>query len=435
MASHDSFIVEPCRAVSGVIKVPGDKSISHRLALLLALGSGRSVIRNFLCCEDCLNTLSAVERLGAEVKRSPDEIEINGVGGTFKKPSGALDLGNSGTGMRLLSGFLAGHDFVSELTGDASLRSRPMRRIKEPLELMGGRLELGGENGCAPIRIKGSRLHGINYTLPVASAQVKSCILFAGLYAEGETIVNEPVPARDHTEKLLAALELNIQVNGPVISVTGTGGKALSVPAREWCVPGDFSSAAFWMTAGAIAGNGCVLIENVGLNARRTAFIDVLRRMGADVQVVEKCSDWEPTGDITVRGGTLNGTEVKGDEIANLIDELPLVAVAGAMAKGTTSIRNAEELRVKETDRISAMVSNLTAMGVSVEERCDGLAVEGGAEIKGGADVNSFGDHRIAMAFSVLALFANKKTKIVNIGCVDTSYPAFWDDMKKLVRE
>ncbi len=432
----NKVIVKPCKGVSGSIEVPGDKSISHRLALLSGLASGTSEIRNFLLCEDCLNTLKAVESLGAVVKRCDNKIEITGTNGIFKKPEGVLDLGNSGTGMRLLAGLLAGQNFISEMTGDTSLCSRPMGRIKKPLELMGARVELSGDKGCAPMRVIGSKLHCINYVSPVASAQVKSCILLAGLYAEGETLIEEPSPSRDHTEKLFAALNIPLHIEKLSVSVRGTGGKPLSLPPGNWVVPGDFSSAAFWMTAASARQGDILVLNNVGINPRRTAFADVLRRMGAMVEITNSnTGKWEPTGTIKITGNTLQGTEVMGDEIANLIDELPLVAVAGALARGKTIIKNAQELRVKETDRISAMASNMRAVGVMVEEKPDGMIIEGCQRIRGGVTVDSFGDHRIAMAMAVLAMFADDKITIKNISCVDTSYPGFWKDLLKIVKK
>lgn len=425
--------VKPCSVLSGTVTVPGDKSISHRAAMLSALASGRSVISGFLCSEDCLNTLKAVEQLGAGVQRNGDKVVVTGTAGRFSPSPGALDMGNSGTGIRLISGLLAGHWFESVLTGDESLCSRPMGRIKEPLEKMGARLELTGN--CAPIRISGGGLRSIEYKLPVASAQVKSCVLLAGLFAAGRTVVEEPKPTRDHTEKMLQKLGADVTVDDLRISVAGSGGAPLELRAGEWVVPGDFSSAAFWIVAAACSKGSCVTIENVGLNPRRTALLDVLKRMGADIsinQAVNSEDCFESAGVVTVRGSDLCGTVIEGDEIPNLIDELPIAAVAGVLASGETVIKDAAELRVKESDRIAATVSSFARLGVDVVEKSDGMVIKGGQVLKGGGTVESLGDHRIAMATAVAALFADAPVDINNVACVDTSYPGFWADLDLL---
>ena len=436
MTASDSTSVAPCGVLKGTLRLPGDKSISHRLALLGALADGESTIENFLCSEDCLNTLKAVEWLGALVARDESAVRITGTGGRFRPPAGPIDLGNSGTGIRLLAGLLAGHDFSCVLTGDESLRSRPMGRIREPLERMGAKVLLSGDRGCAPVTIRGGNLHGITYRLPMASAQVKSCALLAGLFAGGRTEVIEPKPTRDHTERLLKAMGAPLSVDGPAVSVVGYGGR-LSLRSGPWRVPGDFSSAAFWMMAAACSPESEVTMEGVGLNPRRTAFMDVLRRMGADIEceVSDACGaapEWEPTGNLTVRGGRLKGTVVEGDEIPNLIDELPLVAVVGALAEGETVIREAAELRVKESDRIKTTAAALRVFGVPVEEYPDGLRIAGGRIVRGGGQVESRGDHRIAMASAVLSLFADAPVCIRGIACIATSYPGFWRDMETL---
>ena len=432
---EDVIQIEPCGGVSGTVRVPGDKSISHRLAMMSGLAAGESVIHGFLCSEDCLNTLRAVEALGAGFASEGSTVRVQGTGGPFAKPDHVLDLGNSGTGLRLLSGLLAGHPFVSELTGDRSLRSRPMQRIREPLEMMGARVDLLGEAGRPPVRIRGGRLQGIQYTMPVASAQVKSCVLLAGLFAKGATSVEEPRATRDHTERLLRALGLPVSLDGPRRTVAGEGPDGPFYAGREWTVPGDFSSAAYWIAAACREGSD-VRIEGVGLNPTRTAFLSVLERMGGRLTVAPDDNapgdGWEPAGSVTVCGGALAGTEVAGEEVPNLIDELPLVAVMGALAGGTTTIRDAAELRVKESDRIVATVEGLRAMGVQVEELDDGLVVEGGSPIRGGCDVDSRGDHRIAMAMAVLALFADAPTRIHHVACVETSYPGFWECLADL---
>jgi 3-phosphoshikimate 1-carboxyvinyltransferase len=428
---HLSFNTKP----SGSLRVPGDKSISHRLAMLLGLTTGSSVINGFLASEDCLNTLGAVQQLGASATREGTCVTITGAGGHYVAPAKALDLGNSGTGMRLIAGLLAAHPFESVLTGDASLQSRPMGRIRDPLIEMGARIALTGERGFAPMTIHGGALHAIDYVLPMASAQVKSCALLAGLLAEGVTRVVEPEETRDHTERLMNALSLPCVVDGLQVSITGSAGASLNVSHEgQWNVPGDFSSAAFWIAAAAITEGSEVVIEHVGLNPRRTAFLDVMRRMGARIDVeADATSDWEPVGRIIVRGGPLQGTTVAGAEIPNLIDELPLVAIVGAVASGTTRIADAHELRVKETDRIAAMIACLEQFGVTSTETEDGMVITGGQAIRGGGRVNSYGDHRIAMAGSILSLRADAPVDIDGIGCIRTSYPEFWDHFEHLV--
>jgi 3-phosphoshikimate 1-carboxyvinyltransferase len=435
MNTQNDKLVRPAKIISGELTVPGDKSISHRSALLSALAEGKSTIRGFLMGEDCLNTINALKAMGTEISITEDVIIISGTQGKLKKPSHVLDLGNSGTSIRLLAGILSAQPFVSEMTGDASLRSRPMRRIKEPLELMGAKVELLGENGCAPIRITGGKLRAIEYRLPVVSAQVKSCVLLAGLFAEGTTSVIEPIPTRDHTERMLKAMGADIQIAGDVISIRGNGGAPLFLKACSWEIPGDFSSSAFWIGAAASRPGAEVTIKNVGLNPRRTAFIDVLREMGADIKVIqEKPAGWEPSGMVVVRGNRLKGIHVGGTIIPNLIDELPLIAMLGAIAEGKTVISDAHELKVKESNRIVTTATNLKTLGVRVITKEDGLVVEGSARIRGGCELDSFGDHRIAMASAILALSADAPVLIRNVSCVATSYPQFWEHMSILCK-
>ena len=430
-----SVIVRPAAVLDGELEVAGDKSISHRMAMMAALASGTSTIKNFLQSEDCINTLRAMEALGA--RSFFDEaglLHVQGTGGNFMEPAGPLNVGNSGTTIRLLAGILAGQAGAFELTGDDSLCSRPMARIKDPLERMGAKVELTGERGTAPIRITGGKLKPLDYVLPVASAQVKSCVLLAGLFADGVTSVTEPIPTRDHTERVFRMLGLPLIVNGLQVSVKGFGPDGPKLKARPFVVPGDFSSAAFWLVAAAARKRSRVVIRNVGLNPRRTALIDVLRRAGAqvDVRIDETSMDGEPVGEITVMGGKLKAVEVKGAEIPNLIDELPLVAVLGCLAEGVTEIKNAAELRVKESDRIATMAANLRLLGAEVEERPDGMAIEAPAELKPTGAVRSYGDHRIAMAMAILGSHATEQVVINNVACVDTSYPGFWSDLRSL---
>lgn len=437
MNNGDQRVVEPAPPLAGTLRVPGDKSISHRAVMLSALAAGESTVEGFLDGEDCLNTLRAMEAMGATARRAGSVLHIRGATQGLRAPAAVLDMGNSGTSMRLLAGILAGQPFGATLTGDASLRSRPMRRIQDPLQTMGARVELLGANGCAPVRITGGRLHGIEYAMPMASAQVKSCVLLAGLFADGRTTVIEPSPTRDHTERMLRAAGIPVAAQGNTISVDGCGGGAPALRARNWVVPGDFSSAAFWLTAAACREGARVVIEGVGLNPRRTAFLDVLRRMGADVEVSAQASSGEggePVGTISVRGRHLAGTVIAGDEISNLIDELPCAAVAAAMAEGVTVIRDASELRHKESDRIAAMAAALRAFGVPVEETPDGMIIRGARHMRGGAEIDSLGDHRIAMCAALLALSADAPVRILHVDCIATSYPAFWQDLQNLTR-
>jgi 3-phosphoshikimate 1-carboxyvinyltransferase len=431
---NDSVQVHPCTRLSGALRVPGDKSISHRLAMLSALAVGRSRIAGFLQSEDCVNTVKAMQALGAGADIEGDALTMEGIGGAWKQPAHALDVGNSGTSMRLLAGLLAAQPFVTELTGDASLRSRPMGRIKEPLEQMGAKVELLGPSGRAPVRITGGHLHGIEYSMPVASAQVKSCILLAGLFADGLTTIHEPKPTRDHTERLFQILRLPLEMSGTRVSLRGFGRKGPSFKGRDWRVPGDFSSAAFWLVAAAAMPQAQVSVQDVGLNPRRTALLEVLKRMGAGVTVTtaDQSLSSDPFGSVSMQGGNLRGTRVGGGEIPNLIDELPIVAVAGALADGVTEIRDARELRVKESDRIACVAANLRAMGVTVTEYDDGMAIKGGSTICGGVALDSYGDHRIAMAMAILALFADKPVTIAPVACVETSYPGFWNHLGEL---
>ena len=428
------WIIAPVGRLQGTVAVPGDKSLSHRLAMLGALSGGRSVLHGYLDSEDCLHALDAVAALGAGIEREGTRVVITGTGGSLRTPDAALEMGNSGTLTRLLAGLVAGYPVEVRLQGDASLQSRPMRRVLDPLARMGADAVSLPGNGCAPLRIRGGRLAGIAYTLPVASAQIKSAILLAGLRARGTTRVVEPAPSRDHTERLLAALGLPVRRDGAAVEVDGSDGEPLDIPARDWPIPGDPSSAAFWLVAGAALPGSEVTVRQVGLNPTRCAFLDVLREMGADIEVSGlRETAWEPQGDVTVRGGApLRGIEIGGARIANLIDELPVLAVAAAAARGTTRIRDAAELRVKESDRIATTAAMLQACGVPVETRDDGLDVAGGAVIRGGGVIASRGDHRIAMAGAVLALRATEPVTIRGTACVATSYPGFIDGLRAL---
>ncbi|MEA2068962.1 MAG: 3-phosphoshikimate 1-carboxyvinyltransferase [Verrucomicrobiota bacterium] len=419
--------------LSGSVRVPGDKSISQRVAMLASLADGTSKVVGYLNGADARSTLSAMEQMGAKAEFRDGALYITGVAGKLRQPDEPLDMGNSGTGTRLLAGLVAGAGIEVSMIGDDSLSSRPMGRIRHPLELMGASIGLTGKRGTLPMMIAGGKLQGIGYLLPMASAQVKSCVLLAGLFAEGKTTVVEPRPTRDHTEKLFQALEIPIDIQGLEISIKGHGQDGPRFKARDFVVPGDFSSAAFWIVAIAARPGAELVLENVGLNPRRTALLDVMRRMGADIEVAVTEGMGDPHGNITVRGAQLQGTVIEGDEIPNLIDELPIIAVAGALADGQTKIRDAAELRVKESDRIAEVVKNLHIFGVEVDELEDGMVVSGPAALKTpDVAIDSHGDHRIAMSVAILNSFSDGVLAIENVGCVDTSYPEFWQHMEAL---
>ena len=432
----DIIKVSPIKAISGELAVPGDKSISHRAAILAGLSDGPCYVENFLPSEDCVNTLNAMAQLGVKyevekgTQEAPIDLTIEGVDRQLKAPSDELDCGNSGTGMRLLAGVLAAQTFDSTLIGDESLSSRPMGRIMKPLAAMGAKLDARGlKDGCAPLHITGGELKNIRYEMPMASAQVKSAILLAGLFAPDKTTVIQPATTRDHSERLLNAFGVTVTTDENTISIYG----GQRVRSCDLVVPGDISSAAFWIVAAAVRPGSKLLITNVGLNPTRTAIIDVLVRMGAHIKVVVKHEDGgEPRGNIEIVGQELKGTEILPEEVPNLIDEVPILAVAGALAKGKMTIRNASELRVKETDRIETTVENLRAMDVEVQEFEDGMIIKGGAELKG-ARLKSYGDHRIAMAFSIAGLLAAEGNTIVeDCACVNTSYPGFADHLQEM---
>jgi 3-phosphoshikimate 1-carboxyvinyltransferase len=410
------------------ITVPGDKSISHRSIMLAALANGPSKITGFLPSEDCLSTMKAFQQLGVEIEQFDDTtMVIHGTRGKFKAPETDIDCGNSGTTMRLLTGILAAQPFRSRLIGDASLSKRPMKRVIEPLTQMGAKITAEGEGGRAPLIIEGGPLKAIHYNTPVASAQVKSAVLLAGLFAKGTTSVTEPEQSRDHTERMLSWHVAHPRREGLTVSVIG----GITLESRDFDVPGDISSAAFWMVAAAACRGAHLQIKNVGLNPTRAGILPVLIRMGAHVTEVVDSADGEPRGTIEIRGGQLRATTIEGKEIPNVIDELPILAVAGALADGRTIIKDAHELRVKETDRIAAVARNLRAFGVEVIEYDDGMKIQGGCALHG-ADVTSDGDHRIAMSSAILGMFAEGSTTIRDTECVATSYPGFYDTLQRL---
>lgn len=425
------------RASSGLhgdITVPGDKSISHRVAILGALAQGSMEVRNYLCSEDCLNTLRAMQQLGAVVTPGdePSHFTLTGTGMKPRAPQHDIDCGNSGTGMRLMAGVLAALPFRSCLYGDESLCSRPMRRIMDPLMLMGARLEACGKKpGCAPLKVEGSSLTPIDYTLPMASAQVKSAVLLAGMLTRGRTTVHQPAVTRDHTERLFTHFGIPCTVSADGLDVAVEG--PVSIQAKDITIPSDISSAAFWLVAASVVPGSRITLRRVGLNPTRDAIITVLRRMGADISVSNRVEAGEPYGDITVRSPkALQGTVIEKAEIPNLIDEIPVLAVAAAFARGETEIRNAAELRVKESDRIATTAGNLRAMGGQVQEFDDGMVITGGVPLHG-ATLDSFGDHRIAMSFLVAGLHADGETTLQHCQNINTSYPGFEEHLRTLI--
>jgi len=431
-----SLVVRQARSLGGEISVPGDKSLSHRAVLFSALADGTTVISGFLPGEDCVCTMRALQAMGCTIEAdTKTRLIVHGVDGKLQPPLEPLDCGNSGTAMRLMAGVLAGQSFNSRLIGDPSLSSRPMNRIVDPLRKMGAKIEGQGKKQTAPLDIQGGPLTGIEYTMPVASAQLKSCLLLAGLFANGTTSITEKTPSRDHTERLLAHFHappiIDLKEDGQGKTIRVRGGSRLH--ARDFNVPGDFSSAAFWIAAAAAMPGADLTITNLGLNGTRTGLLSVLLRMGAHIHESISDSSCEPFGTVRVYGRKLRGTKISGAEIANVIDELPIISVIAAIADGDTEIRDAKELRVKETDRIAAMATNLRAFGVSVTEHDDGMTVHGGGAQKlAGAKVGSFGDHRIAMACAILGLFAKGETVISETACIATSYPTFQDDLNKV---
>lgn len=431
---HRITVSRATKGLHGTITVPGDKSISHRVAILGALAHGSMKVSNYLCSEDCLNTLRAMQQLGMMVTPGdcPQNFTLTGTGQRPQAPSQDIDCGNSGTGMRLMAGVLASLPFTSKLFGDSSLHSRPMKRIIDPLAQMGARITACGEKpGCAPLLIEGSTLTPIHYDLPMASAQVKSAVLLAGLGAEGTTSVHQPAITRDHTERLFEhfGIPCSVSEDGLTISLTAP----VHITAADIVIPGDISSAAFWLVAASIVPGSEITLRHVGLNPTRDAIITVLQRMGADITITNRSHTGEPYGDITVRAAQqLKATSVLPEEIPNLIDEIPVLAVAAAFAEGTTSIRNAAELRVKESDRIATTAGNLRSMGAQVEEFPDGMEITGGTTLQG-ATLPSYGDHRIAMGFLMAGLMAEGETTLLDCRNINTSYPGFEEHLRTLI--
>lgn len=437
---------DPSLRVETTIITPADKSISHRAIILSSLATGKTKIENFLTAEDCLHTADIFSKMGVRISRTDSTVQVEGVGlHGLKEPKSVLDVGNSGTGMRLILGVLAGQTFKADIDGDASIRTRPMRRVTDPLEQMGAKVLMPGlmENSWimpnktdtihAPLRIRGSHpLKGINYTMPVASAQIKSAILLAGLYADGPASVTDPGVSRDHTERMMSQFGLPINVSGNIATITPV--KSYTSPGHIF-VPSDISSAAFWLVLGLILPNATIRIPHVGLNPTRTGILDAIKMMGGNVAIEnEQQREGEPVGDLVVRSSTLTATTIEGAIIPRLIDEIPILAVAAAYAKGTTIIKDAQELRVKESDRIQTTADMLSAFGVQVEVLPDGLRIEGGGALHTGT-VKSQGDHRIAMAASILSLAVGGESRIIDVDCIATSYPGFTDEVLKIAKE
>lgn len=423
--------LQPAAHIRGEVTVPGDKSISHRAVMFGAISDGRTEIQNFLEGADCLSTISCFRSMGIEIEKKQNQILVHGKGlRGLTAPSGILDCGNSGTTTRLISGILSPQPFTSTLTGDDSIKKRPMNRIIEPLTMMGADIKSLNGNGCAPLQICGRPLHGIHYHSKVASAQVKSAILLAGLYAEGETRVTEPKLSRNHTELMLKRFGADVRTEGTTAVIR----QASHLTGTNILVPGDISSAVYFVAAALILPNSEVLIKNVGINPTRAGLLTVCKNMGAQISLVNESHEGsEPTADLLVHSSNLKGTVIEGDLIPAMIDELPTVALMACFAEGTTVIRDAAELKVKESNRIAIMVENLSAMGADIVETEDGMIIHGGKPLHG-AVIDSHKDHRIAMTFAVAALAAGGETEILDADCVSISYPRFYDELNRLTR-
>ncbi len=427
--------ITPVTNLHGEVDIPGDKSISHRSIMFGSIAQGTTEATHFLEGADCLSTIDCFRKMGIEIEKKDKRILVRGNGlRGLKTPSETLNVGNSGTTTRLISGILSGQDFTSVLSGDNSLNSRPMGRIMTPLNSMGARITSINGNNCAPLKIEPGQLHSIKYQSPVASAQVKSAVLLAGMYAaDGETSVTEPALSRNHTELMLQGF------GASVTSILHPDGQATAciAPCEELYgqqieVPGDISSAAYFIAAGLLVPNSEVLVKNVGTNFTRAGFLKVCEAMGADITLVNtSIQGGEPRADILVRSSNLKGTVVEGDIIPTLIDEIPMIAVMAACADGTTIIKDAAELKVKETNRIDTVTEGLKNMGVDITPADDGMIIKGGTTLKG-AKINSYLDHRIAMAFSIAGLVAEGTTEILDSQCVDVSYPAFFANLESL---
>ena len=422
------------KPLRGTLTVSGDKSISHRAVMLGSLATGTTEIEGFLPGEDCLSTIRCFRSMGVQIEQNGSSVKVFGRGlRELTAPAGILDCGNSGTTTRLLSGVLAAQHFNSVLSGDASIQRRPMKRIMIPLRAMGADITSVSGNDCAPLSVHGKQLYGIHFNSPIASAQVKSAVLLAGLYASGQTTVTEPALSRDHTERMLRSFGAKVLTGNfedrPSVTVTETQ----NLYGTEISVPGDISSAAFFLVGASIVPGSEVVLRNVGINPTRDGVISALRAMGAKIEVLEvRNEDSEPAADLLVRYAPLHGIEIGGALIPRLIDELPVLAAAAAVAEGRTVIRDAAELKVKESNRIRTMAEGLSRLGAKVEETEDGLIIDGGAALHGGA-VESYSDHRIAMSFAILSLVTDGEVRISDPDCVNISAPTFYEDLKSLL--
>ncbi|MGG0716702.1 3-phosphoshikimate 1-carboxyvinyltransferase [Robertmurraya massiliosenegalensis] len=415
--------------LQGQIVIPGDKSISHRSIMFGAIANGTTSVTNFLTGDDCLSTISCFRKLGVEIEQQGDQATIYGKGFSgLKEPRGVLDVGNSGTTIRLMLGILAGRPFFSTLIGDQSIGKRPMTRVTKPLLSLGAKIDGRSGGEYTPISVRGGNLKGIEYPLPVASAQVKSAILLAGLQADGQTTVIETSKTRDHTERMIKHFGGDIEVDG--LSVTVQGGQTLK--GMNVQVPGDISSAAFFLVAGAIVPNSEITLKNVGLNPTRTGIIDVMKEMGADLQITNVKEEFEPTGDLIIKTSSLKGTTIEGSMIPRLIDEIPVIALLATQAEGVTIIKDAEELKVKETNRIDTVVHELQKLGVKIESTNDGMIIYGNQRLSGGI-VNSHGDHRIGMMLAIASLICKEETSLENTEAISVSYPNFFNHLQSLL--
>lgn len=423
-------IKKPSSPLKGELTVPGDKSISHRAVMFGAIANGTTRITNFLQGADCLSTIACFQKLGISIENTPSEILVHGKGlHGLSAPSDYLDTGNSGTTTRLIAGILAGQEFTSFLTGDASIQTRPMKRIIQPLSLMGASVESLRGNDCVPLKIQGHPLQSISYLSPVASAQVKSCILLAGLYGNDITSVTEPFLSRNHTELMLSHFGAKISSQNTTVSIEPEP----VLYGTDISVPGDISSAAYFIAAALLVPGSELLIKHVGINPTRDGILRICKAMGADIQLMNhSTAGGEPVADLLVRHSALHGTVIEGELIPALIDEIPVIAVLAAYAKGITVIRNAEELKVKESNRLGILVEELTAMGGNVEETSDGMIIHGGAPLHG-ASIDSRLDHRIAMSFAIAGLAAEGTTQLLRADCVNISYPGFYKDLRELM--
>lgn len=433
-SNNQTITLEPVTKLRGDFHLPGDKSISHRSAMFATLGNGISRLRNYSSAQDCQSTLECLASLGVKITKDSDSIVIEGVGvNGLQKSEKILDVGNSGTTIRLLSGILAGQNFLTEITGDHSIQRRPMKRIIEPLSLMNARI-LARENNFAPLHIDGGNIRSIIYQPPIASAQVKSCVLLAGLFAKGTTTVIETTPTRDHTEIMLAecGVPLTVERENGATKISITGGQSLQ-PLGDYTVAGDLSSAAFFLAAGTIVPNSLLTIRHIGINPSRVALIDVMRQMGASIEIQnQRLAHGEPVADFVVTSAELSGDiKLTGEVIANLIDEIPILAIVATQLHGTLTIYDAHELRVKESDRIRSIVDNLRRMKIKIEEFEDGFSICGQQTLQG-ATVESYHDHRIAMAFAVAGLMADGATTINGADTASVSLPEFYELMRSL---